>query len=216
MLRRALVVAAFASSFAWFGLACKKADSKEVGASTAADSRVATQEPAPKDSAAPVTPDDAVVEGSAAPNTPPDAVGSAKGTSVTTRGTAEGADPKTGGDTTNGDDSYSLTISAPAPVAAGASATAKLTVKPGKGYKMNKDFPTKLTIEAPAGVTLAKTTFEAEDAIEFDDKQLVFAVDCTPGSTGTYTVSGKLKFAVCTDATCDPKRQAISFAVAAK
>jgi len=218
MLRRAVLASALVLAVS----ACKKADSKEVGSSTAADSRVSAEQPPGSADIPSTTEGTGDVKGSAgaqvtpdqdAPELPRDKPGS-RGTGKGAVETAEGGTK--GSDSTAGDDSFSLTISAPDPVAAGAAATAKLTVKPGKGYHMNKDFPTKLTIEPPAGVTLAKTTFEGEDAVEFTDDHLVFEVDCTPGSTGTYTVSGKLKFAVCTESTCDPKRQAISFAVAAK
>jgi hypothetical protein len=44
----------------------------------------------------------------------------------------------------------------------------------------------------------------------------VFAVKATPSASGVYTIPGKIKFAVCTDATCDPKRQDVSIRVAAK
>lgn len=114
------------------------------------------------------------------------------------------------------DTSYKLTLEPPAPVAAGSEAVARIRVTPGTGYKMNKEFPTKLTLTPPAGVTLAKAEFVLSDAEAFDDKQLVFAVKATPASAGEFTVSGKLKFAVCTDATCDPKRENVSIKVAAK
>jgi hypothetical protein len=114
------------------------------------------------------------------------------------------------------DASFQLTVEQPAPVAAGAPATLRVRVTPGTGYKMNAEFPTKLTLEPPAGVTLDKTSLALADAEKFDDHQLAFAVKATAASAGSYTVSGKIKFAVCTDATCDPKKRNISFTVAAK
>lgn len=134
-----------------------------------------------------------------------------KAAAPATPGANEGAAPASANDT-----SYKLTLEPPAPVAPGAESIARIRVTPGAGYKMNKEFPTKLTLTPPAGVTLAKSELLLSDAEAFDDKQLVFAIKATPASAGEYTVSGKLKFAVCTDATCDPKRENVSIKVAAK
>lgn len=207
MLRRCLIAAALVS-FA----ACKKADSKDVPASTAGDSRVTTPVKASGDA-----PD----EGSATPVTVEDkgsqvAEASGSGTAKTKPQPKSSGQVKAGTETTTGDDSYQLTVSPPGIVEAGKPAVARLTVKPIGGYHMNDEFPTELKLTPPEGVTMAKTVFALEDAEKFDKDQLVFAVECTPGATGEYTVSGKFKFAVCTDATCDPKRQSISFTVAAK
>jgi len=114
------------------------------------------------------------------------------------------------------DDSFELALEQPAAVAPGAAAVARITITPGKGYKMNKEFPTKLTLEPPAGITLDKATLVLDDAESFDPHKLVFAVKATPTAAGDFTIPGKIKFAVCTDATCDPKRRDVSFRVAAK
>jgi len=114
------------------------------------------------------------------------------------------------------DSSFQLSVEQPGEVAAGGEAVMRVRVTPGTGYKMNDEFPTKLTLEPPAGVKLAKTTLALSDAEKFDAHQLVFAVKATPEAAGTYTIGGKLKFAVCTDATCDPKKRDIAFAVTAR
>jgi len=132
---------------------------------------------------------------------------------------AKGATPSGGepGPAQNTDDgSYKLALEQPAAVTPGAAATARVTITPGPGYKMNKDFPTKLTLEPPAGVTVDKATFALSDAESFDEHKLVFAVKATPASAGDFTIPAKIKFAVCTDATCDPKRREVSIRVAAK
>lgn len=114
-------------------------------------------------------------------------------------------------------ESFNLTVDAPAPVAPGGEAIARLTVVPTAGYHINQDFPTKLTLEPKEGVTLAKTEFAVEDAEKFDESQLVFAVKATPAAAGSYQVDGKLKFAVCKgEEDCEPKRRSVSFTVAAQ
>lgn len=113
--------------------------------------------------------------------------------------------------------SFQLTIDAPAPVAPGGEAIARLTVVPTAGYHINQDFPTKLTLEPKEGIALAKTEFAVADAEKFDESQLIFAVKATPAASGSYQVDGKLKFAVCKgEEDCEPKRRSVSFTVAAQ
>ncbi|HUQ05485.1 MAG TPA: hypothetical protein VM261_23445 [Kofleriaceae bacterium] len=132
-------------------------------------------------------------------------------------GGAEGAGGGAGGGGESGanDTSFKLTTEQAAPTKAGGEAVARLVVKPGAGYHMNKDFPTKLTLEPPAGVTLSKAVLEPADAEKFDDNELAFAVKMTPAGVGEYTINGTFKFAVCTDTTCDPKKQKVALVLKA-
>ena len=116
-----------------------------------------------------------------------------------------------------------LAIEPPADAKAGAEAVAKVTVTPSAGYHVNTEYPTKLTLTSPQGVTLAKTEFVAGghdnakgDADALDEKQLAFAVKLTPAASGSYTINGSFKFAVCDQNQCLPKRETIAITVAAK
>jgi hypothetical protein len=116
-----------------------------------------------------------------------------------------------------------LAIEPPGDVKAGSEAVARITVTPGKGYKVNTEYPTKLTLTPPTGVTLAKDRFTAGghdkvkgDADTMDEKQLTFAVKLTPAASGTYTINGNFKFAVCDADQCLAKQETIAIAVAAK
>jgi hypothetical protein len=114
------------------------------------------------------------------------------------------------------DTSFAVTLEQPADVAGGAEAVATVKVTPGAGYKMNHEYPTKLTLAATEGVTPAKSPLLKADAAKFSDHELAFAVKLTPAKAGAYTVNGTLSFAVCTDATCDPKTEKIAINVVAK
>lgn len=120
-------------------------------------------------------------------------------------------------------DEGTLTIEAPADAKAGAEVTAKVIVTPGAKYKVNVEFPTKLTLETTTGVTFAKAEFKAGgaskakgDADQFDEKQLTFAVKLTPSQSGSYTINGSFKFAVCDKDQCLAKKEPIAIQVAAK
>jgi hypothetical protein len=118
-----------------------------------------------------------------------------------------------------------LNIEPPADAKAGGEAVVKLTLTPGAEFKVNTEFPTKLTLETTQGVTIAKAELKAGghdkakgDADVFDEKQLVFAVKLTPAASGSYTVNGTFKFAVCDKAgtTCLAKKESIAIQLAAK
>ncbi|WP_428268279.1 hypothetical protein [Haliangium sp.] len=117
------------------------------------------------------------------------------------------------GKTVGGDDSYTLTLDAPDKVAAGSDATVRISVIPKKGWKMNKEFPTKLQVTAPAGVTVSKAEQRVADAERFDAGGAVFAVSFKADQAGAQSFQAKFKFAVCTDATCDPKKQELAWVV---
>ncbi|HET7500341.1 MAG TPA: hypothetical protein VFK02_05035 [Kofleriaceae bacterium] len=115
-----------------------------------------------------------------------------------------------------------LAIEAPTGAKAGAEAVAKITVTPASGYHVNTEYPTKLTLTSPQGVTLAKAELVAGghdkgkgDADAFDEKQLAFAIKLTPAASGSYTINGSFKFAVCDASQCLPKRENVAITVAA-
>jgi hypothetical protein len=116
-----------------------------------------------------------------------------------------------------------LAIEVPADAKAGAETIAKVTVTPGAGYHVNVDYPVKLVLESPQGVSVSKAELTAGghskgkgDADEFDEKQLAFSVKLTPAASGSYTVNGNFKFAVCDASQCLPKRETIAITLAAK
>lgn len=100
--------------------------------------------------------------------------------------------------------------------APGGEQVARVVVKPGKGYKMNKEFPTKLTLMLPVGVSSPKEILLPADAEAFTEQQLAFAVKLTAADKGDFKIPAVLKFAVCTDSTCDPKKQTIELALKAQ
>jgi hypothetical protein len=118
-----------------------------------------------------------------------------------------------------------LAIEVPADAKANAETIAKITVTASSTYKVNTEFPTKLTLETTSGVQLAKVELKAGghdkakgDADVFDEHELVFAVKLTPAASGSYTINGSFKFAVCDKAgsTCLAKKEPIAIQVAAK
>ncbi len=141
------------------------------------------------------------------------------GERIVVAGGPEGATPTKGSGAApeaGPDSSFKLTITPPAGAKAGAEVVAHVEVTPGSGYHVNEDFPTKLVIDPAEGVTIAKAEQAKDDAQIFNSMKLAFDVKLTPSKAGTFNVGGTLKFAVCTETTCDPKKRAIAIAVTAQ
>jgi hypothetical protein len=112
-------------------------------------------------------------------------------------------------------DTHKLTISPPS-AKQGERAEARVKVEPQTGFHINTDYPIKLRLDAPDGVTLEKGTQRKDDAVRFDKDGAEFAVGFTAAAAGKKTITGEFKFAVCTDTNCVPKVEAISFDVDVK
>ena len=130
-------------------------------------------------------------------------------------GSAKGAAPTATGPDDKNDSSFNLQVASPDAVKAGAECIAHVTVTPGSGYHVNQEFPTKLVVTPPDGVAIAKAEQHKEDATAFSENKLQFDVKMTPAKAGTFKVAGTLKFAVCTESSCNPKKREIAFDVAA-
>lgn len=108
---------------------------------------------------------------------------------------------------------YTLKVEAP-PAQKGQPAVAKILVVPAAGYHINKEFPTSLSLTAPAGVKLGKTHLGSKDAAKWEEKGGEFDVSYTAEKSGKVT--GELKLAVCSSTSCDPKKTPVAFEVAVK
>jgi hypothetical protein len=120
----------------------------------------------------------------------------------------------TGGKTIADTDSYTVALAAPDKVAKGADGVVTIDITPKKGWHLNHEFPTKLSVVAPAGATVAKAEQAKADATTWTDEKGQFRVTFKATAAGAAAFTGKLKFAVCTDATCDPKREELAWTVA--
>jgi hypothetical protein len=103
---------------------------------------------------------------------------------------------------------YTLTV-AKVSAKKGQEAAAQIVITPAAGYHLNVDFPTALKLTPPAGVTAAKVDYKKADA-KLTEKEGSFAIRLTASAAGKQTVPGELRFAVCTDTTCDPQRTKVA------
>ncbi len=112
--------------------------------------------------------------------------------------------------------SYVLKVDAP-PAKKGQKAVAKVRITPASGYHMNKEYPTSLVISAvPSGVTVDKMKLTMKDAAKWEEAEGEFDIAYTAAEAGKKTVSGEIKFAVCSATTCDPKKSNVTFEIDVK
>jgi hypothetical protein len=105
---------------------------------------------------------------------------------------------------------------------AGSDLVANIKVTPATGRHVSTEFPIKLTLTPPDGVKLAKAELVAGgtdksqgDAATLSEQMLAFAVHATADKPGAYEVTGVMKFGVCDQESCHPKKQPIKIVVAA-
>ena len=111
---------------------------------------------------------------------------------------------------------YVLKVDAP-PAKKGQKSVAKVKITPAAGYHMNKEYPTSLVLSSvPAGVTVDKMKQTMKDATKWTETEGEFDVAYTAADAGKKTVSGEIKFAVCSANTCDPKKSNVSIEIDVK
>lgn len=106
-------------------------------------------------------------------------------------------------------DGFVITASTPEQAVAGAPVAVDLVLTPAGGYKVNDEYPIAVEIAAPADVAVAKAKLVKADAKVHHDKA-AFHITLTPRAAGAKLVGLKLKFALCTDTTCEPRKHEVA------
>ena len=98
---------------------------------------------------------------------------------------------------------YVLTISAPRRARAGESVVTKIKVTPTAPYKINLEYPTWLSLNAPEGVLPRTMAIKADGAARHSPSEILFEPRFTVHNGGGHRISGELRFSVCKDQLCD-------------
>jgi hypothetical protein len=114
-----------------------------------------------------------------------------------------------------GNPNYKVDVKAPS-AKKGEKATAKLHVEGTGKYHLNLEYPTKLTITAPAGVKLEKDKLTKAEAAKFAKEGADFDIAFTSADAGKKSFTGELKFAYCADTDCNPVTEKVAFDVDVK
>ena len=91
----------------------------------------------------------------------------------------------------------------------GQPATTQIVITAAAGYHLNTDFPTSIKFSPPAGVTATAAKLDYDKANKSPQTGSL-AVTLASTEAGKKQVAGELRFAVCTDTTCDPQRSPLT------
>ena len=106
---------------------------------------------------------------------------------------------------------YEVKVTPPEACTVGSQATAQVDLHPVDGYKVNMDFPTSLAVTATGGVDIEQAQQSPAEAEKFEEKGARFNVAFICTEPGDKSFGATFKFAVCTDTTCDPKREKLAW-----
>ena len=111
---------------------------------------------------------------------------------------------------------YSIDVAGPPPAAVGQTVSARVTVRPRAPYKVNLEYPLKMTVSAPAGAKLVKSELAAADARELSKDLIRIEPAFSLNHAGAQRFDAELRFSVCTAALCELKREKVRWTAQAR
>ena len=111
---------------------------------------------------------------------------------------------------------YQIAIKAPEKATVGQEVETAITITPRNGFKINVEYPAKLTLEAvPAGTRVPSETV-TKSAMSVEDARLTVPVRFTADAPGERRLGGELRFSICNPQTCQMPRETVSFTTLAE
>lgn len=108
-------------------------------------------------------------------------------------------------------DSYALEFKPPKDGKANETLTTAVTLEPRGEYKINMQYPFRLTIEGPADAAPAKSVLQKKDAKKFSEKGVEVHHATKVAKAGEHKFSAEVKFSVCTKKHCELKTEKLSW-----
>lgn len=98
---------------------------------------------------------------------------------------------------------------------AGAECTATVKLEAKGAFHLNKEYPHKVTPNAAPGIVWTKEAFgrPSGDFAESNEKTGTITLKFKAEKAGKIDVTATFKFAVCSDATCNPSKEDLKFAI---
>lgn len=108
-------------------------------------------------------------------------------------------------------ETYAVFIDRPEELTSGKEERFSIFVEPAEGWKMNREFPSKLK-----SIENESLTVQISDESVVIEKAASYHAAVTAKAPGESTLEFDLRFAVCTETTCDPKRETLKLPIIAK
>jgi hypothetical protein len=114
------------------------------------------------------------------------------------------------------DKSYRVTVEPPAAGRVGEALVATIRLEPRGIYKVNLEYPTKLTVSGPAAATPRRLELRAKDAAKLDKGVGVFKPAVKLAEGGKHPFTATFKFSVCTEELCELKTEKLTWTASAQ
>lgn len=128
---------------------------------------------------------------------------------------APGAPAALAGKPSYQEEGFELSLQATGPFAVGKPAEARVVLVAKGDYKVNDQYPFKLTLSDAPGLELPAKVV-TRDAMTLEKKQGIMKVAFTPKSAGEHALSGRFSFSVCTEERCLIEKRDLTLPVSAK
>lgn len=113
------------------------------------------------------------------------------------------------------EEGFQLSLEATGPFTVGKPAEARVVLHAKGGFKVNDQYPFKLTLVEQPGLELPAKVV-TRDAMTIEKKQGVMKVAFTPKTAGDHALSGRFAFSVCTEERCLIEKRDLLLTVSAK
>ncbi len=113
------------------------------------------------------------------------------------------------------EEGFQLSLEATGPFTVGKPAEARVVLHAKGGFKVNDQYPFKLTLVEQPGLEFPAKVV-TRDAMTIEKKQGVMKVAFSPKSAGDHALSGRFSFSVCTEERCLIEKRDLLLTVSAK
>ncbi|MBW2731046.1 MAG: hypothetical protein JRH20_01565 [Deltaproteobacteria bacterium] len=109
--------------------------------------------------------------------------------------------------------SYALSITPPPAGKVGQSFAASVALKPLGEYKINMEYPLRLTVKGPKTVTPREVVMRAKDAKKMTKAEVLLVPKAKITVAGEHAFEAEFRFSVCTEKHCELKTEKLTWKV---
>lgn len=112
-----------------------------------------------------------------------------------------------------GGKAYALSVAPPPAGKVGQPLAASVALKPLGEYKVNMEYPLRLTVNGPEAATPRKVVMRAKDAKKMTTAQVVLTPQTKVAKAGEHAFEAEFRFSVCTEKHCELKTEKLAWKV---
>lgn len=110
-----------------------------------------------------------------------------------------------------GGKAYALSIQPPSTGKVGQSVTASVSLKPLGEYKINMEYPLRLTVNGPEAATPRRVVLRAKQAKKMTKAGVLLLPQTKLAKAGEHAFEAEFRFSVCTEKHCELKTEKLAW-----